>query len=83
MGGAIIPNLISFTIDGTEYQAEEGMTWQDWIDSEYNVDGYYKMGLGDMPVQNPINNKFVAYEDGKALPADRLIINGYNYILTD
>jgi hypothetical protein len=30
-------NLITFTIDGTEYQAEEGMTWEDWCNSEYNI----------------------------------------------
>ena len=28
--------LISFTINGTSYQAEEGMTWAEWIDSEYS-----------------------------------------------
>ena len=33
--------LITFTIDGTEYQAEPGMTWGDWVESEYNVDNYY------------------------------------------
>ena len=30
------PTLISFTIDGTSYQAEEGMTWESWIASHYN-----------------------------------------------
>ena len=29
-------NLITFTIDGTSYQAEEGMTWAEWQASEYN-----------------------------------------------
>ena len=32
--------LISFTIDGTSYQAEEGMTWGDWVNSEYNNDEF-------------------------------------------
>ena len=32
-------NLITFTIDGTEYQAEEGMTWAEWVESEYNTVG--------------------------------------------
>ena len=36
-GGAA---LINFTIDGTLYQAEEGMTWQQWVDSSYNTGGY-------------------------------------------
>lgn len=31
--------LISFTIDGTAYQAEEGMTWQEWVNSSYNTYG--------------------------------------------
>ena len=34
------PTLITFTIDGTEYQAEEGMTFGEWVDSEYNTAGF-------------------------------------------
>ena len=33
-GGA---TLISFTIAGTSYQAEEGMTWAQWVNSSYNT----------------------------------------------
>lgn len=33
-------NLISFTIYGISYQAEEGMTWAEWAVSIYNTDGY-------------------------------------------
>lgn len=29
-------DLITFTIDGIEYQAEKGMTWEKWVNSEYN-----------------------------------------------
>ena len=29
--------LITFTIAGTEYQAEEGMDWNEWKNSEYNT----------------------------------------------
>ena len=36
-----VTNLISFTIDGTSYQAEEGMTWVDWVASSYNTGGFY------------------------------------------
>lgn len=34
----VIPEvkLISFKIDGKSYQAEEGMTWGEWINSEYS-----------------------------------------------
>lgn len=30
-------NLISFSIAGTSYQAEEGMTWAEWCESSYNT----------------------------------------------
>ena len=33
--------MISFTIGGVSYQAEEGMTWQEWVASGYNTGGYY------------------------------------------
>ena len=32
--------MISFTIGGVEYQAEKGMTWREWTDSDYNPDAY-------------------------------------------
>lgn len=32
--------LIEFSIAGTTYQAEEGMTWIDWCGSTYNTGGY-------------------------------------------
>ena len=37
----IMPTLITFTIYETSYQAEKGMTWAEWCNSEYNVDGWY------------------------------------------
>lgn len=33
--------IIEFTIAETLYQAEEGMTWSQWINSDYNTSGYY------------------------------------------
>lgn len=29
--------LITFTINSVEYQAEEGMTWEEWVNSDYNT----------------------------------------------
>lgn len=37
-------NVISFTIVGTPYQAKEGMTWEEWVNSEYNTEGYIISG---------------------------------------
>lgn len=42
------PTLISFTIGGTSYQAEEGMTWAEWVNSSYNTGGYYVDGTAIM-----------------------------------
>ena len=33
--------IINFTIDDVPYQAEEGMTWAEWIDSASNTIGLY------------------------------------------
>lgn len=41
---AIDDSLISFTIGGESYQAEAGMTWGEWCDTEYNTGGYYVSG---------------------------------------
>jgi hypothetical protein len=37
-------SLISFTIEQTTYQAEEGMTWTQWCASSYNTDAFYVDG---------------------------------------
>lgn len=34
-------SLIAFYIDGTAYQAEEGMTWGEWVESDYNSEAWY------------------------------------------
>lgn len=36
-GGASGTNILTFAIDVTEYQAEEGMTWVEWYESDYNT----------------------------------------------
>lgn len=39
-GGNPPATMISFTIDGTSYNAEEGMTWYEWVNSSYNTSGF-------------------------------------------
>lgn len=50
------PPIINFTIEGISYQAEEGMTWLDWINSKYNTDGYYQEGYVTNIVYAPQEN---------------------------
>lgn len=35
------PNIFTFSVGGIEYQAENEMTWRDWVNSQYNVDGFF------------------------------------------
>jgi hypothetical protein len=36
----LIRNLITFYVDGEEFVAEDGMTWLEWIDTEYNTKNF-------------------------------------------
>ena len=79
-------NLISFTIDGTEYYAEDGMTWDEWLNSEYNVGdwtnsegrkGYYivNAGIGIGTVADSNSNIIT--------DMTTLIIENYSYKLVE
>ena len=82
-------NLISFTITDRysptyTYQAEEGMTWGEWIESSYNTDGYYISGV---KVLFSFNGHRVVYEVNNpyrpgdlSLFPDDLLISDYAYI---
>lgn len=48
--------LVTFTVNNTEYQAEEGMTWTEWSASTYNTDGFY-VGEHEAIVQGVLYNK--------------------------
>ena len=58
----ISPNILS------EYTAELGLTWGDWIDSVNNIRDFYKDGRN--VVNGETNLVVVRYEDGTAIPVD-------------
>lgn len=76
--------LISFTIETTEYQAVEGMTWGKWVESEYNTDGYSVEEM-DNSIASPSSDDFLISSwvgtDTDYVYASDVIENGYNYIL--
>ena len=41
-----VQTTISFIIGSTSYQAEDGMTWEEWVSSDYNTGGY-SIGYAD------------------------------------
>ncbi len=67
-------NLISFNIEGTSYQAEEGMTWEQWVNSSYNTGRYYVRQDG--VITN--NIYFVSTPAGHVSSTDT-IISDYSY----
>lgn len=62
--------LISFTIDGDHYEAEDGMTWEQWCDSSYNTGGYYVSG------QIIVGSGGYVRGDGLVKPADVITDSG-------
>ena len=66
--------MISFTIDGTAYQAEEGMTWAEWAVSPYNNDGAHVLTeYGWIGHVDSISGVVGGLEES----ADDVITNGY------
>ena len=76
--------LISFTIDGWgTYQAKEGMTWAEWIESEYNTIGAEADGKDVIFPDDPDWNStwYVLDEDGNSVTPDDVIAADYTYLV--
>ena len=76
--------IINFTIDGEPYQAEPGMTWAEWIESDYNTDDFEDDGFGGIcsswyVVCNPGATN--SWEDGAIVGLNTEIENGLAYTL--
>ena len=39
-----VSRMIAFSVEGRYFQAEKGMTWREWIDSDYNDGSFYSDG---------------------------------------
>lgn len=72
------PVMISFTIDGASYQAEEGMTWAEWVASSYNT--------GDFIISNDsptdVNYYLIKTSSDGFLQATDAIISGEAYFVS-
>ena len=85
INGLFTPPLITFSVSGTEYQAEEGMTWEEWVDSEYNEIGasIYRLsdGTGHIAVGNQQQGVPVRlhYSNGDYVNITQEIITNHNY----
>ena len=79
-------DLISFNIDGTTYQAEKDMTWEQWISSEYctnkKIDikygGVVLKDVEDSSSYNVVGNLFEGWTDESVSSGD-VIQEGKRY----
>lgn len=69
--GTVFTAIISFTIDASTYQAEEDMTWGEWVNSEYNTDYYY---IYDNYIENVAADK-VRDSTHKVAPSETIVAN--------
>ena len=78
-------STISFTIDGTFYNAEEGMLWNESVDSIYNTNGFnierYEFYGYNIIVNTSANAIALNVGDSEPLDASTAIIPGHNYQL--
>ena len=78
LGGADVPEwdgsytisggTISFTVGDDTYQAEDGMTWAEWVASDYNTDGYYIQGSLVM-----YNGGYLSLVTANVAPTDTIV----------
>ena len=74
--------IISFTVDGEySYQAEEGMTWLEWVNSEYNTGCYGELFAHDEYYDTVRLNDidYTIASDGTPVKGSNIIISGYAY----
>jgi hypothetical protein len=85
----IVP-LLTFTVGGVEYQYEEGMTWEKWVNSDYNIDGYIiieEQAMSGIHKHISLNNRKVYFQRSNgttyiAVEYTDIIDSNYIYGLT-
>ena len=77
--GSYDANLITFTIDGMTLHAEEGMTWEKFVDSDFNTSGIYV--VDNQVYLNDGNLGYIGSDGYSTLvyPSD-IINHNYEYI---
>ena len=76
---------ITFTINDTTYQAEDGMTWAEWVvDTTLNTGGFY-LADGDLGVKYPTNNTtdIIARADYQEYQYSTYTIESIGYVLIE
>lgn len=79
--------IITFTIEGVEFRGETGMTWKEWLLTDYNTHNFTESADGHVDIQRDIityglaDLYFLGYSDGTKVSLNDKVINGYSYII--
>lgn len=68
--------IISFTIDDTTYRAENHMTWEQWVASDYNTDNYawyQESGFYYLSKNGDTTVAVAVYDGDYVEPADTIV----------
>ena len=78
-------NLIKFIIEEgfkpsypVEYIAEEGMTWELWVNSSYNTSGYKLYDFG-FKVMVSISGEYYVIKNGAVVASTDIIVADFEY----
>lgn len=74
--------IISFSIEDYQYQAEEGMTWLEWVNSKYNSDGACVYNEGEDTISFVEHSLDVLSPSNAPVKGSDTIIAGYFYYLS-
>lgn len=75
--------FISFTIARTEYQALEGMTWKEWVNSSYNTGGFVLRTWGEIKGIADPSDTPIAYPNSISVSESEIITNDGHYMITE
>lgn len=74
--------IITFTINNIIYQAESGMTWAEWCDTQYNTLGLINDGYDIVLNPGEPSAKYIYDQDWNDGLSYSVIIPNYDYILS-
>lgn len=65
-------NLITFTVGSNSFEAEDGMTWSEWCDSEYNTDRYSVQG-STVRIGSSAYHNYITLNTVRVKPTDTIV----------
>lgn len=81
--------IITFTIEEVEFRGETGMTWKEWLLTDYNTYNFTESGGGYIDIGRDTITYGLAdiyvlgYSDGTMVGLNDKVINKYPYIITE